>query len=96
MVVGDIFNSRHFHIDQLREGVYAAINAAQGWPICNAETIDFGDRTMVFDTFTSPQAASDPRQAAEHFTGRAVGMLINSHDHNGHIWVTKHLSLRWK
>jgi cyclase len=80
------FHSRHFDLEQLANGVYAAINAEEGWAICNAGIVDLGDRTLVFDSFMSPQAASDLRQAAESLTGRSVHMVINSHPHNDHIW----------
>lgn len=80
------FVSHHFHLEQLADGVYAAINAEEGWAICNAGIIDLGDRTLVFDAFTTPQAASDLREAAEKLTGHPVHLLVNSHYHNDHIW----------
>jgi cyclase len=80
------FFSHHFTLQQLANGVYAAINNEEGWAICNAGIVDLGDRTLVYDTFTSPQAASDLRMAAESLTGRQVGMVVNSHYHNDHIW----------
>lgn len=80
------FLSRHFHLEQLADGVYAAINAQEGWAICNAGIIDLGDRTLVYDAFIAPQAASDLQAAAEHLTHRPVHMLIDSHYHNDHIW----------
>lgn len=80
------FNSRHFKLEQLSDGVFAAINADEGWAICNAGIIDLGDRTIVFDTFISPVAARDLQDAAEELTGRPIHMVINSHSHNDHIW----------
>jgi glyoxylase-like metal-dependent hydrolase (beta-lactamase superfamily II) len=80
------FRSRHFNLEQLADGVYAAIHAEEGWAICNAGIIDLGDRTLVYDSFMSPQAASDLRRAAEILTGHPVHLLINSHPHNDHIW----------
>jgi cyclase len=82
----NLFHSRHFHLEQLAKGVYAAINAEEGWAICNAGIVDLGDRTLVYDAFTSPQAASDLKDAAERLTGRSVCLVINSHYHNDHIW----------
>lgn len=82
----DVFNSSHFMLEQLSEGVYAAVNKAAGWAICNAGIIDLGDRTLVYDAFMSPTAASDLRAAAETLTGRPVHYLVNSHYHNDHIW----------
>ena len=80
------FSSRHFRLEQLADGVYAAIHADDGWATCNAGIIDLGDRTLVFDTFMSPQAAGDLKDAAEQLTGRPVRWLVNSHPHNDHIW----------
>jgi cyclase len=84
--INHLYSSRHFDLHQLAEGVYAAINAPEGWAICNAGIIDLGDRTLVYDTFTAPQAAEDLRQAAEILTGRPAQRVINSHFHNDHIW----------
>jgi glyoxylase-like metal-dependent hydrolase (beta-lactamase superfamily II) len=80
------FRSRHFNLEQLADGVYAAVNSRDGWAICNAGIIDLGDRTIVYDAFISPQAASDLRAAAEHLTNRPVHAVIDSHYHNDHIW----------
>ena len=80
------FRSRHFSLEQLSDGVYAAINAEVGWAICNAGIIDLGDRTLVYDAFMTPAAASDLREAAESLTGRPIQAVINSHYHNDHIW----------
>lgn len=93
MVTDIPFTSRHFHLEQLADGIFAAINAEEGWAICNAGIIDLGDRTLVYDAFTSPQAASDLRQAAEKLTHRPVHTLINSHYHNDHIWGNQAFAL---
>ena len=79
-------NSKHFRLEQLAEGVYAAIHAEGGWAICNAGIVDLGERTLVFDTFMTPDAAKDLVDAAESLTGRTVHAVINSHYHNDHIW----------
>jgi cyclase len=86
LLASNSFNSRHFRLEELADGVYAAINCEQGWAICNAGIIDLGDRTLVYDAFSCPQAAFDLRKAAEVLTGRTVRLLINSHYHNDHIW----------
>lgn len=78
--------STHFYLDQLAEGVYAAIHKAGGGAICNAGIVDLGDRTLVFDTFVAPLPAQDLRAAAEALTGRPVSTVIDSHDHNDHTW----------
>jgi cyclase len=78
--------SKHFRLQQLAEGVYAAIHIDGGAAIGNAGIVDLGDRTLVYDTFMAPQAAVDLRTAAEALTGRSVDAVIDSHWHNDHIW----------
>jgi cyclase len=78
--------SRHFRLQQLADGVYAAIHIDGGAAIGNAGIVDLGDRTLIYDTFLTPQAAADLPGAAEALTGRPVDAVINSHWHNDHIW----------
>ncbi|MGE5221866.1 MAG: MBL fold metallo-hydrolase, partial [Omnitrophica WOR_2 bacterium] len=78
--------SKHFHLKQLAKNVYAAISSEGGWAISNAGIIDLGDRVVIFDTFMTPYAGADLRQAAEILTGQKVSVVINSHYHNDHIW----------
>ena len=43
---------RHFNIDQLVTGVWAAIhNDNNGYAMCNAGIVDLGDKTIVYDPF---------------------------------------------
>lgn len=79
-------DSKHFRLQQLAEGVYAAIHIDGGAAIGNAGIIDLGGRTVIYDTFIAPQAAVDLRTAAEALTGRPVDAVIDSHWHNDHIW----------
>ncbi|MDQ2808162.1 MAG: MBL fold metallo-hydrolase [Chloroflexota bacterium] len=78
--------SRHFRLQQLAGGVYAAIATEGAGAMANAGIIDLGDRTLVFDTFWTPQAAQDLRAAAEALTGRRVSYVINSHRHGEHVY----------
>ena len=78
--------SEHIQIERLADGVYAAIHRRGGAAIGNAGIVDLGDRTLVYDTFFTPQAARDLRAAAEGIGGRPVDLAINSHYHNDHIW----------
>ncbi|HNS49985.1 MAG TPA: MBL fold metallo-hydrolase [Anaerolineae bacterium] len=78
--------SKHFRLQQLADGIYAAIHQSGGGAICNAGIVDLGDRTLVFDTFVAPHPAQDLRAAAEALIGRPVNAVVNSHDHNDHIW----------
>lgn len=77
--------SKHFTLEKIGHGVYAAIHRESGAAIGNAGIIDLGDSTLVFDTFISPAAAKDLRQAAENLTAKPVTYVFNSHYHNDHI-----------
>jgi len=77
--------SAHFTLKEIGRGVFAAIHKAGGAAIANAGIIDLGGATLVFDTFISPAAARDLREAAEALTGRPVTHVFNSHYHNDHI-----------
>ena len=79
------FESDHFIIEELNDGVYAVIHKTGGYAICNAGIIDLGDETLVFDCFISPEAARDLKKAAKELTGNVVKYVVNSHFHNDHI-----------
>jgi cyclase len=77
--------SKHFNLEKLTDGVYAAIaDPDGGFAICNAGIIDLGDKTVVLDPFISPIAARDLKQLAEYLTGKPVSMVINLDPHNDH------------
>src|SRR5690348_3454952 len=78
--------SRHFQLEQLADGVYAAISIDGTGSMSNAGIVDLGDTTLIFDTFATPQAAQDLRSAAEQLTGHAIRYVINSHKHGDHVW----------
>ena len=77
--------SRHFELERVAEGVYAAIATPGAGALGNAAIVDLGGRTLVFDTFMTPQAAQDLRAAAEALTGQPVAYVINSHFQADHI-----------
>ncbi len=79
-------DSKHFRLQRLADGVYAAIHIDGGGAFGNAGIVDLGDRTLIYDTFFTPQAAEDLRTAAEALTGRPIDAVINSHFHNDHVW----------
>ena len=79
------FDSEHFTIEKLTNGVYTAIHKNGGYAICNAGIVDLGDKTLLFDCFISPKAARDLKKAAEQLTGNDVKYVVNSHFHNDHI-----------
>jgi cyclase len=76
--------SKHFRLEKLTAGVYAAIALESGAGYSNAGIVDLGDQTLVFDAFDAPQPAEDLRAAAEALTGRRATYLINSHSHGDH------------
>jgi glyoxylase-like metal-dependent hydrolase (beta-lactamase superfamily II) len=77
--------SRHFMLQPVAEGVYAAIARDGAGAMSNAGTVDLGDRTLVFDTFMTPQAAEDLCAAADALTGHPIAYVVNSHWHPDHV-----------
>lgn len=82
--MSDLPTFEHFQLHQLSPGVYAAIAAPGGAAYSNAGIIDLGDSTLVFDMFSTPQAAQDLRVAAQRLTGRAPAYVVISHHHSDH------------
>lgn len=81
---GSIPPSAHFRLERLASGVHVAIARDGGGATGNAGIVDLGERTLIFDTFETPQAARDLRAAAELLTGRTPTIVINSHAHPDH------------
>lgn len=77
--------SKHFRLQRLADGAYAAVASEGGYAICNAGIVDTGDRTIVFDTFISPDPAEDLLRAAKRLTPENAIRVVNSHYHNDHI-----------
>lgn len=80
-----ILKSKHFQLQRLADGIYAAVASEKGYAICNAGIVDIGDRTIIFDTFISPDPAKDLLRAAKRLTPQNVILVVNSHCHNDHI-----------
>lgn len=78
--------SPHYSLEQLTDGVYAALARDGGAAVGNAGIVDLGDSTLVIDTFLTPTAAEDLRLDAQRLTGRAPDRVVNTHYHNDHIW----------
>ncbi len=78
--------SKHYRLETLTDGVYAAIAKPGGAAVGGAGIVDMGDSTLVIDTFLTPSAAEDLRRDAERLTGRAPSRVVNTHYHNDHIW----------
>ncbi len=66
------FNSPHFTLERIGEGIYAAIHRSGGQAICNAGFVDLGDEILVFDSFLSLAAARDLKKAIDEITGKPV------------------------
>jgi cyclase len=81
-----VFQSKHFVLNSLTSRIFAAIAIDGGSAICNSGLIDLGRKILVFDTFLTPQAATDLREIAKNIFGRIPQIIINSHYHNDHIW----------
>lgn len=76
--------SEHFDLQQLADGVYAAFAVTRG-AVGNAGFVDLGGATLIFDTFMTPQAAEDLRDAALALTGGPIRYAVNSHWHADHV-----------
>ncbi len=81
--------SRHFTLEPVADGVWAAIHRLGGWAVGNAGIIDLGGVTLLFDTFLTPAAADDLAAAALALTGRAPAAIVLSHFHNDHVRGTQ-------
>lgn len=78
------YDSKHFDLEKVSEGIYAAIAKNGGGAFGNAGFIDLGDKTIIFDTFNTQQAAEELRNIAEQSTNKPVSWVINSHFHSDH------------
>jgi len=79
------FESEHFTIEKLTNGVYGAIHKNGGYAISNVGIINLGNESLVFDCFISPKAARDLKKVAKELTGNDIKYVFNSHFHNDHI-----------
>jgi glyoxylase-like metal-dependent hydrolase (beta-lactamase superfamily II) len=79
------FLSEYFKIQELEDGIFAAIAKEHTDTGSNAAIIDMGDYSVVFDTFLDIDAAADLRRACIELTGREAAFIINSHSHLDHI-----------
>ena len=76
---------RHFVLEPLADGVWAAVHHAGGWGVGNAGIVDLGDATLVFDAGMTPEAGEELVAAAHALTGRPPTQLLLSHYHNDHL-----------
>ena len=75
----------HCSIREVAPGIYVARPLAGGGAASNAGIVALGDHTLIFDTFLTPVAALELRQAAELFTAAPVKLVVNSHHHLDHV-----------
>jgi glyoxylase-like metal-dependent hydrolase (beta-lactamase superfamily II) len=80
------FESKHFSLERLAEGVHAAIHKPGGGAFANAGIIDLGDSTLLVDAFDTQAAASDLRRAAETLFQCPVKTIVLTHPHSDH-WI---------
>jgi cyclase len=76
--------SRHFTLECLADGVWAAVHRIGGWAVGNAGIVDLGEVTLLFDTCLTDSAARALERAAVALTGRAPRLVALSHFHNDH------------
>jgi glyoxylase-like metal-dependent hydrolase (beta-lactamase superfamily II) len=73
----------HYRLEEIADGVVAAIAMPDGGGRANAAIVRLDDRTLVFDTGMTPEAGRELRDAAERLG--AVRFVVNSHWHGDHI-----------
>jgi hypothetical protein len=69
------FESPHFKLEHINDGIYAAIHKPGGQAICNGGFVDLGEEVLVFDSFLSTAAARDLKQAIDEISGKPVHQL---------------------
>lgn len=77
--------SEHFSLEQIGDGIYAAIAREGKGARANAGIVNLGDSALIFDTFMTPQAAKDLLTAAERLCGVPLKYVVNSHRHGDHV-----------
>jgi cyclase len=78
------FITKYFQLEQLADGVFAAIINPGSGCIGNAAVMDLGGRTLVWDTFQNPRAALELRKFAALEFGNQPILVVNSHYHLDH------------
>ncbi len=76
--------SEYFSLEELADGVFAAIATPYSAVFSNAGIIDTGSHTLIFDTFNSHLAAENLSAISKKLTGRSGDFVINSHAHADH------------
>jgi glyoxylase-like metal-dependent hydrolase (beta-lactamase superfamily II) len=74
---------RQYRLDEIADGVVAAIATPDGGGRGNAAIVRLNGQTLVFDTGMTPQAGEELCEVAE--TLGPVRWVVNSHWHADHI-----------
>lgn len=75
---------RHYTVEPLGTGVFAALARADGLAVCNSGVVDLGGGGAVFDTGMTPGSARELGRLAEHRLGRPASLAVVSHFHLDH------------
>ncbi|HYA69958.1 MAG TPA: MBL fold metallo-hydrolase [Thermoplasmata archaeon] len=79
-------DSRHYRLEEIGEGIHAAIARPEGFAICNSGILDLHDQAgLVFDTGMNPDSAQDLRGNATRVLGRPPSVAVSSHRHLDHF-----------
>jgi glyoxylase-like metal-dependent hydrolase (beta-lactamase superfamily II) len=79
-------SSSYFTLEKLSDGIYAAIAKHGEGAMSNSGFIDLGEGVLIFDTFTTPNAAKELRIVAEDLTQKNINYVFNSHFHGDHTF----------
>ncbi len=75
---------RHYTVEELGEGVHAAIHRPGGFAICNSGIVGLNGGGLVFDTGLTIPSSQELRVLAERSLGRSPSLVANSHWHLDH------------
>lgn len=78
------WRSPYYAVEELTEGVHAAIASPDGYSICNSGLVDLDGERLVFDTSLTPASARDLKSAAAKVLGRPLSLAALSHWHLDH------------
>lgn len=79
-----LYDTPYFTVEEVADGVYAAIAKPGAGSLANAGFVRLGDETLIWDTTLTMKAAQALRQVAEELTGCPVMYVLNSHSHSDH------------
>lgn len=80
-----VSDNSYFQVEKVVDGVFACLATDMEKGKGNTAIVDLGDKTVVFDTFVSPEAGQVLRDVAVALTGREPTWVINSHHHRDHV-----------